>query len=304
MTFVDRIRGSEWSGASSEEHSPRCVSSSREHGNLYPRPMTHWAGENPDELTRAFYAQFTMEASLRHFDKASSPNVFDGFSSSCLPNATVPFNKSVLLQVFGCREILSNTVCFHKLAWVMPIFPNHLENRQNVIWPLGWHGKQMVNRVVRSTMLRNSNTCSSDSANKEIPLLTELCVHTGQLAGKWLFVAKQTSHLSSLAALKATLLASSFAKRHRTLLARMSRDLLISHHCQFYCIGNFLSKPRFVELKFHVELIIRHGWSRRIHLHIFGWKSFKPLGASFSIPRITDCAQARVCFEKILDRYV
>ena len=35
--------------------------------------MTHWAGENPDEFKREFFAQFTMEANLRIATKPRAP---------------------------------------------------------------------------------------------------------------------------------------------------------------------------------------------------------------------------------------
>ena len=65
------------------------------HGNLYPRPMTQWPGEYPDEFMRAFFAQFTMDATLRVSTKLSACDIFDVFLAAAFQipplRSTSPF---------------------------------------------------------------------------------------------------------------------------------------------------------------------------------------------------------------------
>ena len=70
---IRRPNSGELLGNSSDASSPLCFSTSSDQGNLYPRPVTQWAGEYPDELMRAFFAQLTMEARLRSSTKPRAP---------------------------------------------------------------------------------------------------------------------------------------------------------------------------------------------------------------------------------------
>ena len=127
----------------------------------------------------------------------------------CLPKSFLS-SSPIWFCGFGCREVLSNTVCLHKLArvhlqillpcrrstnpWTLPSLskPPRAPNKWNVIWPLGWYGNQMVSRVVSSTTLGNSNTYSS--ANTEwstpTPWLNSVSVSDS-------LFSKETPHLSS-----------------------------------------------------------------------------------------------------------
>ena len=113
---IRRPNSGKWFGNSGDASSPLSFSSRSGHGNLYPRPMTHWAGEYPDELMQPFFCQVHYGCESSHNHETSCSDIFDCFSCTCLPDSDVAFNKSALPRSFGCREILSDAMNFHKLT--------------------------------------------------------------------------------------------------------------------------------------------------------------------------------------------
>ena len=158
------------SGNSSDASSPPCFSSRSGQRNFYPRPMTHWAGEYPDELMRAFFAQVTMEARLRNSTKPPAPTSLITFLAAAFQipplRSTSPLCHGASDAVKGCLvpcasrnspsslpmpdvvQLIRTTSCTENAS------PGFLDGT----------GKQMLNLVARSTMCRNSNTGSSESA--------------------------------------------------------------------------------------------------------------------------------------------
>ena len=113
--------------------------------------MTHWAGEYPDELIRAFFAQFTMEKSLRMSTKPRAPTYFIAFQAAAFQipplRSTCPFCHGAS----GAVKYYRISLGFHKLTefsieltshvgeqvthGTCPIDPNHLKHRQDVVRP-------------------------------------------------------------------------------------------------------------------------------------------------------------------------
>ena len=72
------------------------------------------------------------------------------FSGSRFPDSANAFNMFILPRSFGCREVLSNAVGFHKLTQLSleftsnvgdqvthgtcPIYPKYVKYRQDVVW--------------------------------------------------------------------------------------------------------------------------------------------------------------------------
>ena len=151
--------------------------------------MTHWAGEYPGELIRAFFAQFTMEASLRIPTKPRAPTSLIAFLAAAFQipplRSTSPFCHGASDAVKYCRipwastnspsspSKLTSHVGDQVTHGTCPIYPNHLKHRQDVIRPFGWHWKANVESrgEISYPMLRNSNTCLPESAsmNRSIP---------------------------------------------------------------------------------------------------------------------------------------
>ena len=139
--------------------------------NFYPRPMTHWAGEYPDELMRAFFAQFTMEASLRISTKPPAPTSLIALLASAFQipplRSTSPFCHGASDAVTYCLVPCAsrNSPSSLPMPDVVQLIQTTSCTENAPSGLLDGTGKQMLNLVARSTMCRNSNTCSSESAS-------------------------------------------------------------------------------------------------------------------------------------------
>ena len=69
--------------------------------------MTHRAGEYPDELMRAFFAQFTMDATLRISTQPRAPTSLIVFLAAAFQipplRSTSPFCQGASDDVKSCR---------------------------------------------------------------------------------------------------------------------------------------------------------------------------------------------------------
>ena len=92
--------------------------------------MTHWAGEYPDELIRAFFAQFTMEASLWISTKPRALTPLIAFLAADFqipPYCVQQVDSATELQMLEFTFEFTSHVRDQVIHGACPIYPNHLK---------------------------------------------------------------------------------------------------------------------------------------------------------------------------------
>ena len=130
---------------------------------------------------RAFLLPSSPWKRVFAFPHTSCSDIFDCLSCSRFPDSAIAFNKSILPESFGCREILSDAVSFHKFTshvrdqvtqGTLPSYPNHLKYPQYDLWPFGWHWKANVESRGEIYYVQElKNTCSLEVREHKRDLL-------------------------------------------------------------------------------------------------------------------------------------